>query len=149
MPPGLRLLESVQGIGAAVVAAGLLGGAAEAGSLGSIGGAESVVNEVKGNLAPSKVVAVLRGDDVYRDEEVRTVADSSARLVLRDETVLTAGPSSMVNWTSLFPRGQGQLDQGRAGFRYRQRGEAFLPDNDADRRARGARHSVQGRGQRF
>jgi hypothetical protein len=108
MLPGLRLLESMQGIGAAVVAAGLLAGAAVAGSLGSIGGAESVVNEVKGNLAPGKVVAVLRGDDVYRDEGVRTAADSSARLVLRDETVLTVGPSSLVKLDEFVYAGAGQ-----------------------------------------
>jgi len=54
-----------------------------------IGGAEIVVNEVKGNLAPNRVVAILRGDEVYRDEGVQTGPDSSAKVVLRDNTVVT------------------------------------------------------------
>ena len=46
----------------------------------SIGGAEIVVNEVKGNLTAGKVVSVLRGDDVYREEGVKTSADSTGEL---------------------------------------------------------------------
>jgi len=73
----------------------------------SIGGAEIVVNEVKGNLAAGRVVAVLRGDDVYRDEGVQTNADSSAKLVLRDNTVLTVGPSSLVKLDRFVYAGEG------------------------------------------
>ena len=85
----------------AVVAASLLVGAAKAESLGSIGGAEIVVNEVRGDLAAGKMVTVLQGDDVYRDEGVNTTADSSAELHLRDKTVLRVGPSSSSSSTSL------------------------------------------------
>ena len=91
---------------AMVVAAALFGGGTFA-AAESIGGAEVVVNEVKGNLAAGRVVAVLRGDDVYRDEGVRTQADSSAKLVLRDKTVLTVGPSSFVKLDRFVYAGEG------------------------------------------
>jgi hypothetical protein len=73
-----------------------------------IGGAEVVVNEVKGNLAPNKVVAILRGDEVYRDEGVRTGPDSSAKVVLRDNTVVTVGASSYVKLDRFVYAGEGQ-----------------------------------------
>ena len=91
---------------AMVVAAAFFGWGTSA-SAESIGGAEIVVNEVKGNLAEGRVVAVLRGDDVYRDEGVRTQADSSAKLVLRDNTVLTVGPSSLVKLDRFVYAGEG------------------------------------------
>ena len=73
-----------------------------------IGGAETVVNEVKGSLAPDKVVAVLQGDEVYRDEGVRTAPDSSAKLVLRDNTVVTVGASTYVKLDRFVYAGEGQ-----------------------------------------
>ena len=62
----------------------------------SIGGAEIVVNEVKGNLPSGNPVLVARGDGVYRDELVRTNTDSNAKLVLNDSTSLSIGPSSSI-----------------------------------------------------
>jgi len=62
----------------------------------SIGGAKSVVNLVTGDLPTGDKVNVLQGDDVFTDEGVRTDADSSARLVLRDNTNLLLGPSSSI-----------------------------------------------------
>jgi len=73
-----------------------------------IGGAEIVVNEVKGNLAPNRVVAILRGDEVYRDEGVQTGPDSSAKVVLRDNTVVTVGASSNVKLDRFVYAGEGQ-----------------------------------------
>jgi hypothetical protein len=62
----------------------------------SIGGAKSVVNLVTGDLSTGDKVNVFQGDDVFKDEGVRTDADSSARLVLRDNTNLLLGPSSAI-----------------------------------------------------
>ena len=49
-----------------------------------------------GDLATGDKVNVFQGDDVFRNEGVRTDADSSARLVLRDNTNLLLGPSSAI-----------------------------------------------------
>ena len=62
----------------------------------SIGGAKSVVNLVTGDLPTGDKISVVQGDDVFKDEGVRTDADSSARLVLRDSTNLLLGPSSSI-----------------------------------------------------
>jgi len=62
----------------------------------SIGGAKTVVNLVTGDLATGDKINVVQGDEVFRDEGVRTDADSSARLVLRDNTNLLLGPSSSI-----------------------------------------------------
>jgi hypothetical protein len=99
----------------AVVAGCLIVGAARAESLGSIGGAEIVVNEVKGDLAAGKVVTVLQGDDVYRDEGVKTAPDGNAELHLRDKTVLRVGPSSFVKLDKFVYVGEGSV--GAIGIR--------------------------------
>jgi hypothetical protein len=91
-----------------VVAVSFFCGGTSASAQQSIGGADLVVNQVRGNLAAGRVVAVLRGDDVYRDEGVRTEADSTAKLVLRDNTVLTMGPSSSVKLDRFVYAGEGQ-----------------------------------------
>ena len=75
----------------------------------SIGGAELVVNDVKGSLTQGKVVNVLQGDDVYRDEGVKTSVDSTTELILRDKTVLTLGSSSFVKLDRFVYAGEGQL----------------------------------------
>jgi hypothetical protein len=75
----------------------------------SIGGADLVVNDVKGNLTQGKVVSVLQGDDVYRDEGVRTSVDSTTKLILHDKTVLTVGSSSFVKLDRFVYAGEGQL----------------------------------------
>src|SRR5215472_7722888 len=100
-------IGSARLISSAMMAAAFFGGGTFA-AAESIGGAEIVVNEVKGNLAAGKVVTVLRGDEVYRDEGVRTGADSTAKLVLRDNTVLTVGPSSLVKLDRFVYAGEGQ-----------------------------------------
>ena len=80
--------------GAAALAAWGMTAAARADE--NIGGAISVVNLVTGDLASGDKVKLLQGDQVFRDEGVRTDPDSSARLVLRDNTNLLLGPSSLV-----------------------------------------------------
>ena len=93
---------------AMVITASFFGGGTSASAQQSIGGAETVVNQVRGDLTAGRVVAVLRGDDVYRDEGVRTGADSTAKLVLRDKTVLSVGPSSSVKLDRFVYAGEGQ-----------------------------------------
>lgn len=59
----------------------------------NIGGATIVVNEVSGAL-PTGNVTVVQGDQVFRDEGVHTEANSSTKLVLRDNTNLSLGPNT-------------------------------------------------------
>ena len=59
---------------------------------GPIGIAAVVRNSVS-QLEP-KVARIAKGDDVVRNEHVRTAADSDARLVFRDDTNLALGPNS-------------------------------------------------------
>ena len=49
-----------------------------------------------GDLATGDKINVVQGDEVFKDEGVRTDANSSARLVLRDNTNLLLGPSSSI-----------------------------------------------------
>jgi hypothetical protein len=79
-----------------IVGLAALGAAAPALADDSIGAAKTVVNLVTGDLPTGANVDVFQGDDVFRDEGVRTDADSSARLVLRDNTNLLLGPSSSI-----------------------------------------------------
>jgi FecR protein len=74
----------------------------------SIGGAELVVNRVRGNLATGGVVPVTQGDGVFRDEAVRTDADSTAKIVLIDATSLSLGPSSSIKIDRFVYSGTGQ-----------------------------------------
>jgi hypothetical protein len=57
-----------------------------------IGVAATVRNTVS-QLEP-RVTRIAKGDEVVRDEVVRTAADSDARLVFRDDTNLSLGPGS-------------------------------------------------------
>ena len=59
---------------------------------GPIGIAAVVRNSVS-QLEP-KVTRIAKGDEVVRNEVVRTAADSDARLVFRDDTNLSLGPNS-------------------------------------------------------
>jgi len=54
-----------------------------------------VVNKVDGAL-PTGKIKVIQGDAVFRDEGVTTDADSSAKLVLKDDTNITIGPNSSI-----------------------------------------------------
>ena len=61
-----------------------------------IGGAETVINNVQGNLPTGKQVPVAQGDSVFLNEAVPTGADSKANLVLNDNSNVTVGPGSTV-----------------------------------------------------
>ena len=59
---------------------------------GPIGVAATVRNTVS-QLEP-QVTRIAKGDEVVRNEVVRTAADSDTRIVLRDDTNLALGPGS-------------------------------------------------------
>ena len=59
---------------------------------GAIGVAATVRNTVS-QLEP-QVTRIAKGDEVVRNEVVRTAADSDTRIVLRDDTNLSLGPGS-------------------------------------------------------
>jgi hypothetical protein len=73
-----------------------------------IGGAEIVINNVTGALVSGRDIHVAQGDNVFRDEAVRTAADSSAKLVLRDNTNLSLGPSSSITLDRFVYGGAGR-----------------------------------------
>ena len=56
-------------------------------------GVTAVVRNTVSQLEP-KVTKIAKGDEVVRNEVVRTAADSDARFVLRDDTNLMLGPGS-------------------------------------------------------
>ena len=70
-----------------VAAVMLLGSGEAAWSEERIGGAEIVINIVEGGLPSGSTTPVAQGDAVYRDEGVRTRADSKARLLLVDKQI--------------------------------------------------------------
>jgi ferric-dicitrate binding protein FerR (iron transport regulator) len=57
-----------------------------------IGRAAAIRNDVS-QIAP-RVIKISTGDEIFRDETVRTAADSDAKFVLRDDTNLSLGPGS-------------------------------------------------------
>src|SRR6516164_1517037 len=56
-------------------------------------GVAAVVRNTVSQLEP-QVAKIAKGDDVIRNEVVRTATDSDARLVFRDDTNLSLGPGS-------------------------------------------------------
>jgi hypothetical protein len=56
-------------------------------------GVAAVVRNTVSQLEP-QVTRIAKGDEVVRNELVRTAADSDARFVLRDDTNLSLGPGS-------------------------------------------------------
>ena len=56
-------------------------------------GVAAVVRNAVSQLEP-KVTRIAKGDEVVRNEVVRTAVDSDARLVFRDDTNLSLGPNS-------------------------------------------------------
>jgi hypothetical protein len=75
-----------------------------------IGAARVVVNSVKGSL-PSGSVTITQNDGVFRDEGLRTDSDSSAKLVLLDDTNLSIGPSSAVKLDRFVYAGPAQTGE--------------------------------------
>ena len=56
-------------------------------------GVTAVVRNTVSQLEP-QVTRIAKGDEIVRNEVVRTAADSDARFVLRDDTNLSLGPGS-------------------------------------------------------
>jgi hypothetical protein len=56
-------------------------------------GVTAVVRNTVSQLEP-RVMRIAKGDEIVRNELVRTAADSDARFVLRDDTNLALGPGS-------------------------------------------------------
>ena len=56
-------------------------------------GVAAVVRNTVSQLEP-QVARIAKGDEVVRNEVVRTAADSDARIVFRDDTNLSLGPGS-------------------------------------------------------
>jgi hypothetical protein len=75
------------------LAAGLCGlGMVVANAQERIGRAAVIRNDVS-QISP-RVIRISTGDEIFRDETVRTAADSDAKFVLRDDTNLSLGPGS-------------------------------------------------------
>jgi hypothetical protein len=77
---------------ASMLALGLCGSFAQADAQERIGRAAVIRNDVS-QIAP-RVIKISSGDEIFRDETVRTAADSDAKFVLRDDTNLSLGPGS-------------------------------------------------------
>ena len=79
-----------------ILVAGILlfGGGEVSWSQEKIGGAETVINSVQGNLPTGNHVPVVRGDSVFLNETFSTGTDSKANLVLNDKSNVTVGPGS-------------------------------------------------------
>ncbi|HEV7878616.1 FecR family protein [Bradyrhizobium sp.] len=75
-----------------MLALGICGSFAPADAQQRIGRAAVVRNDVS-QIAP-RVMKISVGDEIFRDETVRTAADSDAKFVLRDDTNLSLGPGS-------------------------------------------------------
>src|SRR5690348_10687789 len=59
-----------------------------------VGQAEIIRNEVVDASQESQLIPINIGDDVVRDEVIRTSVDANARFGLIDNTKLTLGPAS-------------------------------------------------------
>jgi hypothetical protein len=77
---------------AVMLALGICGSFAPAGAQERIGRAAVIRNDVS-QIAP-RVSKINVGDEIFRDETVRTAADRDAKFVLRDDTNLSLGPGS-------------------------------------------------------
>jgi hypothetical protein len=77
---------------ALLLALGIGGWLAPADAQERIGRAAVIRNDVS-QIAP-RVSKISVGDEIFRDETVRTAADSDAKFVLRDDTNLSLGPGS-------------------------------------------------------
>ena len=75
-----------------MLALGACGAFAPAIAQERIGRAAVIRNDVS-QIAP-RVIKISAGDEIFRDETVRTAADSDAKFVLRDDTNLSLGPGS-------------------------------------------------------
>src|SRR5262245_5167014 len=78
---------------ALALASGIVGSPTAASAADERIGVATVVRNLVSQLEP-QVTRIAKGDEVVRNEVVRTAADSDARLVFRDDTNLSLGPGS-------------------------------------------------------
>src|SRR6516164_11347191 len=76
-------------------------------------GVAAVVRNTVSQLEP-QVMRIAKGDEVVRNELVRTAADSDARFVFRDDTNLMLGPGSTLKLDRTVFQDPNRHD-GRAG----------------------------------
>lgn len=89
--------------GVVVAAAMLAAGGASAQTIGVAATVRNEVHQVKG--ASSSPIDT--GEDVFRDEVIRTGRDSATKLVFRDDTNLAMGPGSTVTLDRFVYAGDG------------------------------------------
>ena len=82
-----------------LLALGICGSLPPANAQERIGRAAVVRNDVS-QIAP-RVLKISTGDEIFRDETVRTAADSDAKFVLRDDTNPTDCCGSRLSVTAL------------------------------------------------
>jgi hypothetical protein len=99
MRPGLPLLATL-----ALITVSVWGVLAPANAQERIGLAATVRNDVS-EIAP-RVTKVNSGDDVVRDEVVRTNTDSDVKIVFRDDTNLSIGPGSTLKMDKVVFSGE-------------------------------------------
>ena len=81
---------------ALMLAVGICGASSfSAGAQERIGRAAVIRNDVS-QISP-RIMKISTGDEIFRDETVRTAADSDAKFVLRDDTNL-AGAGLRINY---------------------------------------------------
>jgi hypothetical protein len=93
-----------------VFAAAACAVAAEARADESIGVASLVRNNVNGVL-PSRIIQINVGENVIRNEIVKTGQDSLAKLVFTDSTNLSVGPNSTVKLDKFVAAGPASYDK--------------------------------------
>jgi hypothetical protein len=73
-----------------------------------IGDAQTVLNNVEGNIPTGRKAPVAQGDAVFVGEAVLSGADSKANLVLNDKSNVTIGPGSTIKFDDFVYSGPGQ-----------------------------------------
>jgi hypothetical protein len=96
-----------------------------------IGIAVTIRNDVTGKLT-SKTVVINDGEDVFGKEIIKTGTDSSAKIVLKDNTNLAVGPNASVTLDNFVYAGDS--DYKKATFNLVKGGFRFVTGN-SDKRA--------------
>jgi hypothetical protein len=73
-----------------------------------IGDAQTVLNNVEGNIPTGRKAPVAQGDAVFVGEAVLSGADSKANLVLNDKSNVPIGPGSTIKFDDFVYSGPGQ-----------------------------------------
>ena len=114
-----------------MLALGICGAFAPADAQERIGRAAVIRNDVS-QIAP-RVIKISTGDEIFRDETVRTAADSDAKFVLRDDTNLSLGPGSTLKLDRAVFSGETsagdiavKLTLRRVSFRHRELDQGIL-----------------------